>query len=182
MILFLVTHWWAWRWKVVRSLLSGHCTDTLAHWESLKVMELLSHLRVPTPSGYDERMETLGVGLDLCEIGRIERLLTKYPRFAERCFTEHEREYAHRFAMPSRRFAARFAGKEAVMKSMGTGYRRIRWQDIEITGGGAPTVRMTGTAAARATQLGVQVVRVSITHTDDTAMVIAMALGDGVED
>jgi holo-[acyl-carrier protein] synthase len=122
-------------------------------------------------------METLGLGLDLCEIDRIAALMEKYPRFAERCFTAHEREYATRFALPSRRFAARFAGKEAVMKSMGTGYRRIRWQDIEITGGGAPTVNLFGTAAARADQLGVSIDRVSITHTDTTAMVIAMALG-----
>lgn len=128
-------------------------------------------------ASYPEMMETLGLGLDLCEIERIGALLDKYPRFAERCFTAHERAYAMRFALPARRFAARFAGKEAVMKSMGTGYRRIRWQDIEITGGGAPTVNLSGTAAARAEQLGISMVRVSITHTDDTAMVIAIALG-----
>lgn len=126
-------------------------------------------------------METLGVGLDLCEIARVGRLLEKYPRFQERCFTEHEREYANRFALPARRFAARFAGKEAVMKSLGTGYRQIRWQDVEITGGGAPTVNLRGTASRRAAQLGVSVVRVSITHTDETAMVIAMAIGVGVD-
>jgi holo-[acyl-carrier protein] synthase len=126
-------------------------------------------------------METLGVGLDLCEIARVGRLLEKYPRFQERCFTEHEREYANQFALPARRFAARFAGKEAVMKSLGTGYRRIRWQDVEITGGGAPTVNLRGTASRRAAQLGVSVVRVSITHTDETAMVIAMAIGVGVD-
>jgi holo-[acyl-carrier protein] synthase len=99
-------------------------------------------------------METLGVGLDLCEIVRVGRLLEKYPRFQERCFTEHEREYANGFALPARRFAARFAGKEAVMKSLGTGYRQIRWQDVEITGGGAPTVNLRRTASRRAAQLG----------------------------
>lgn len=122
-------------------------------------------------------MDTLGVGIDICEIGRIARLLSKYPRFAERCFTVHEQDYANRFANPSRRYAARFAGKEAVMKSLGTGYRMIRWQDIEITGGGAPAVILRETALKRAEVLGVELVRVSITHTDDQAMVIAMALG-----
>lgn len=121
-------------------------------------------------------MEIIGVGVDLAEIGRIEAVLLKYPRFAERCFTEHEREYALRFANPSRRFAARFAGKEAVMKSMGTGWRRIRWKDIEITGGGKPTVRLQGTAQARAEILGVSHVEVSITHTDVQAMVFAIAM------
>jgi len=121
-------------------------------------------------------MEIIGVGVDLAEIGRIEEVLLKYPRFAERCFTEHEREYARRFANPSRRFAARFAGKEAVMKSMGTGWRAIRWKDIEITGGGKPTVKLAGTAQARADSLGVSHVEVSITHTDVQAMVFAIAM------
>jgi len=90
-------------------------------------------------------MRIIGTGIDLADIERVGTVLAKYPRFAERCFTEHEREYAFRFAKPERRLAARFAGKEAVMKSMGTGWRRIRWRDIEITGGGKPTVRITGT-------------------------------------
>ena len=121
-------------------------------------------------------MEIIGVGVDLADIARVAHVLEKYPRFAERCFTVHEQEYAARFAHPARRFAARFAGKEAVMKSMGTGWRRIRWQDIEITGGGKPTVRLFGTARARADQLGVSHIEVSVTHTDDQAMVFAIAL------
>lgn len=123
-------------------------------------------------------MRVVGLGIDLAEINRVEELLGKYPRFAQRCFTEHEQEYAGRFANPSRRFAARFAGKEAVMKSMGTGWRRIRWKDIEITGGGKPTVRLFGTAARRAEMLGVKDIQVTITHTDVTAMVFAIALGE----
>ncbi len=123
-------------------------------------------------------MEIVGLGVDLADIDRIGRVLDKYPRFAERCFTDHEREYAFRFARPERRFAARFAGKEAVMKSLGTGWRRIRWRDIEITGGGKPTVRMTGTAARRAELLGVTEVLVTITHTDRSALVMAVAVGE----
>ena len=123
-------------------------------------------------------MRIIGLGIDLADIGRVEEVLEKYPRFAERCFTEHEREYAARFAKPGRRFAARFAGKEAVMKSMGTGYRRIRWKDVEITGGGKPTVNLSGTAQARAEMLGVTQIEVTITHTDTDAMVFAIAMGE----
>ena len=123
-------------------------------------------------------MRIVGLGVDLADINRVARVLDKYPRFAERCFTEHEREYAFRFANPSRRLAARFAGKEAVMKSMGTGWRRIRWKDIEITGGGKPTVRMSGNAARRAEMLGVTEVLVTITHTDTFALVMAVAVGE----
>ena len=123
-------------------------------------------------------MNIIGLGVDLADIQRVERVLDRYPRFAERCFTDHEREYAFRFAKPARRLAARFAGKEAVMKSMGTGWRRIRWRDIEITGGGKPTVRMTGNAMRRAEMLGVTEVLVTITHTDTSALVMAVAVGD----
>ena len=123
-------------------------------------------------------MRILGLGIDLADIGRVEHVLEKYPRFAERCFTDHEREYAFRFANPSRRLAARFAGKEAVMKSMDTGWRRIRWKDIEITGGGKPTVRLFGNASRRADMLGVTEVLVTITHTDTSALVMAIAVGD----
>lgn len=123
-------------------------------------------------------MRILGLGVDMADIDRVGKVLAKYPRFAERCFTEHERDYAFRFARPERRLAARFAGKEAVMKSMGTGWRRIRWTDIEITGGGKPTVRMSGYAARRAEMLGVTEVLVTITHTDTDALVMAIAVGE----
>lgn len=123
-------------------------------------------------------MRIIGTGIDLADIERVGAVLAKYPRFAQRCFTEHEQEYAFRFAKPERRLAARFAGKEAVMKSMGTGWRRIRWRDVEITGGGKPTVRLSGTAQRRAEMLGVTGFEVSITHTDTDAMVFAIALGE----
>lgn len=123
-------------------------------------------------------MRIIGLGVDLADIDRVEKVLDKYPRFAERCFTEHERDYAMRFARPARRLAARFAGKEAVMKAMGTGWRRIRWTDIEITGGGKPTVRMSAGAARRADALGIVDVHITITHTDTTALVMVVAVGD----
>ncbi len=123
-------------------------------------------------------MRIVGTGVDLAEIGRVDALLEKYERFPARVFTEHERAYASRFAHPARRYAARFAGKEAVMKSMGVGWRRIRWKDIEITGGGAPRVNLYGTARARAEQLGISEVLVTITHTDQTALVFAIAVAE----
>lgn len=123
-------------------------------------------------------MKIIGLGIDLASIERVRQVLDRYPRFAERCFTPHEREYAFRYARPERRLAARFAGKEAVMKSLGTGWRRIRWQDVEITGGGKPSVRLSGTAARRAEMLGVTAFEITITHTDKDAMVFAIALGE----
>jgi len=124
-------------------------------------------------------MRIVGLGVDLADIERVGCLLERFPRFAERCFTAHEREYAFGYARPERRLAARFAGKEAVMKSLGTGWRGIRWQDVEITGGGAPRAILRGTAAARAAALGVTEVLVTVTHTDSVALVMAVAVGEG---
>lgn len=124
-------------------------------------------------------MDIYGLGTDLAEIDRVRRMLATYgERFRDRCFTDHEWEYAHRYVDPSARLAARFAGKEAVMKSLGTGWRRIHWKDIEITGGGAPRVNLSGTAAKRAAMIDVTRVLVTITHTDDSALVFAMSLKD----
>src|SRR3972149_6457682 len=123
-------------------------------------------------------LRIVGLVIGLADIERVRVGMEKYPRFAERCFTEHEREYAFRFAKPERRLAARFAGKEAVMKSMGTGWRRIRWQDVETTGGAKPPVRVFGPPARRAEMLGVTGFEVTITHTDKDAMVFAIALGE----
>jgi holo-[acyl-carrier protein] synthase len=123
-------------------------------------------------------MDIVGMGVDLAEVDRVRRLLAKdSKRFKDRCFTDHEWEYAHRYKDPSERLAARFAGKEAVMKSLGVGWRHVPWQDIEITGGGAPTVRLSGKAARRAEMLGVEKVMVTITHTGGQALVMALSLG-----
>lgn len=124
-------------------------------------------------------MRIIGLGVDLAEVSRVRRLLDKYgERFLERCFTDHEQRYASRFPDPSARLAARFAGKEAVMKSLSTGWRRLRWTDIEISGGGPPRVRLNGLAARRAEMLGVTDVLVTITHTDENALVLAVAVGE----
>lgn len=64
------------------------------------------------------------------------------------------------------------------MKSLGTGWRRIPWKDIEVTGGGMPRVRLAGRAQQRADMLGVTEVKVTITHTDDRALVFAISLGE----
>ena len=53
-----------------------------------------------------------------------------------------------RFSDPSKRLGARFAAKEAVMKSLGKGWREISWKEIEVTGGGKPTINTFGRASA----------------------------------
>lgn len=124
-------------------------------------------------------MEIIGLGIDLAEVSRMRKLLERSPEsLRRRCFTDHEWSYAHRYADPSERLAARFAGKEAVMKSLFTGWRRIPWTDVEITGGGPPGVNLLGKARQRAEMLGVTDIKITITHTGDTAMVFVISVGE----
>ena len=113
-----------------------------------------------------------GVGIDLVDIGRMERALERRPRLAERLFTESEREYAEGKAAPTRHLAARFCAKEAVVKALGL--EHWAFQEIEVVATqAAPQVRLSGGAAERAGQLGARPL-VSLTHTDTTAGAVAL--------
>jgi holo-[acyl-carrier protein] synthase len=110
------------------------------------------------------------IGLDLLEIDRLEAALARWPRLAERVFTDAERAYAAQRARPAQHLAARFCAKEAVAKALGL---EDGWffRDIEVVAtGGAPEVRLTGRAAERASGP----VRISLTHTRTTAGAIAI--------
>jgi holo-[acyl-carrier protein] synthase len=115
-----------------------------------------------------------GVGIDLLEIERMEQALARRPRLAERLFTDAEREYAVTRARPGQHLAARFCAKEAVAKALGLEVWNPR--DVEVVAtGGAPDVRLSGHAAARAVELGIVRVRVSLTHTRGMAGAVAVA-------
>jgi holo-[acyl-carrier protein] synthase len=131
-----------------------------------------------------------GIGADIVEVDRIRRATARWgDGFLSRVFTAGERRHAggpaagHVVieAVASRtsaeRLAGRFAAKEAVMKALGLGWRRMAWREIEIDGDplGRPVVRLTGRAAQAAAELGVQAWFVSISHTRDLAVAHAVA-------
>jgi holo-[acyl-carrier protein] synthase len=117
-----------------------------------------------------------GVGIDLIEIERLERALERRPRLAERLFTEAERKYAAARARPGQHLAARFCAKEAVAKALGL--EAWSFRDVEVLSGGkAPTVRLSGAAAQRATALRVRVA-VSLSHTRRDAAAVAVAAAE----
>jgi holo-[acyl-carrier protein] synthase len=113
-----------------------------------------------------------GVGIDLLDVGRLERALERRPRLAERLFTDAEREYAAGRARPCMHLAARFCAKEAVAKALGlTGWS---FRDVEVVAtDAAPELRLSGTVAARAAELGGELA-ISLTHTDDVAGAVAI--------
>jgi holo-[acyl-carrier protein] synthase len=96
----------------------------------------------------------IGIGSDLCNIGRIEKSLERFgERFLNRVFTAVERAKAD--SRPFTRagtLAKRFAAKEAFSKAVGTGFKRgVFMKDIGVVNArsGAPTIVATGGAKAR---------------------------------
>lgn len=122
----------------------------------------------------------LGLGTDLVELPRFRLAMSRRVNFETKLFSPEEQEYSHRYKDPAPRFAARFAAKEAVMKALGVGLGAFPLRDVEVerARSGAPSVRLYGKAAAIAEKRGVREWRLSLTHSSETAMAVAIAVGD----
>jgi holo-[acyl-carrier protein] synthase len=123
-----------------------------------------------------------GIGVDLCEIARIQAALTARhgARLRVRVFTAGERAYceARRGAARFASYAARFAAKEATMKALGTGWGEgVSWTDVEVVceRGRAPALALHGGAAVAARARGCDRWRVSLSHTATTAVAVVVA-------
>ena len=132
-------------------------------------------MSVPESQGSPAAGHGAGIGLDLLEIGRLERALERRPRLAERLFTDGELAHARSRHRPGRHLAARFAAKEAAVKALGGATLAPR--EIEVTGGGreAPRLRLHGRAAAVAGAQGVEL-QVSLTHSRELAAAAVLAV------
>ncbi|MEL6148942.1 MAG: holo-ACP synthase [Chloroflexota bacterium] len=118
----------------------------------------------------------LRCGIDVLEIERVNEGLERFgDRFMNRFFTEAERNDCDN--MPHR-LAARIAAKEAVAKALGTGIGTVSWKDIEIrnAASGRPILHLYNHAAQVATELGLTEWDISLSHSDElaTAMCVAM--------
>jgi holo-[acyl-carrier protein] synthase len=101
----------------------------------------------------------IGLGSDLVDIRRIERVLERHgDRFIDRVFTPLERAKAERRTERIRAgtYAKRFAAKEAASKALGTGFSHgVFMRDLGVVNlrSGKPTLAMTGGAAERLAKL-----------------------------
>lgn len=113
----------------------------------------------------------IGIGIDIIEISRVKEAI-KRELFVRRVFTDNEQKYCNsRGAQCAASYAARFAGKEAVMKAFGTGLSGGSLQDIEIIPDdkGRPFVKLGGNFAILAEQLEVARIYISLTHAREYA-------------
>ncbi len=123
----------------------------------------------------------VGVGTDIVEIPRIGKMIERHgEHFLQRVYTEEEIRYCQRRKESFQHFAGRWAAKEAVMKTLGTGWTRgVGWLDIEVATkrSGQPLINIRGSAREIAHHLGIGEVLISISHCRTYAMATAIALG-----
>lgn len=117
-------------------------------------------------------MTVVGIGMDLVEIGRIERALERRPALARRLFTDRELHEASDRRRPARHLAARFAAKEAVLKAVPTD-RPIALREIEVVGSTPPEVEFHDDLGEIARAAGWST-RVSLTHEREMAGAVAV--------
>jgi holo-[acyl-carrier protein] synthase len=118
-------------------------------------------------------------GIDLVDIPRIAQMLADHgTHFLNRCFTPAEQSYCLSHASPEVHFAGRFAAKEAVLKTLGTGWRgQIAWTDMEILNdpAGSPHLTLKEESAKIAQDLKITHWHISISHTKTHAIASAIA-------
>jgi holo-[acyl-carrier protein] synthase len=124
----------------------------------------------------------VGLGMDLVEIARIERLLAERgDRAIARLFTAAEAAYAAARSTPAVHFAGRFAAKEAAYKALSGSElaRGIGWRELEVVKAwdGRPSLLLHGRAGERARELGVSQTMLTMTHSELTAGAVVVLLG-----
>ena len=111
----------------------------------------------------------IGVGTDVVEIARLEASFERTPTLRGRLFTDAEA------TLPLESVAARFAAKEALAKALGAP-GDLSWHDAEVVAdvSGWPSFELRGSVAARAEQLGVERVHLSLSH--DAGVAVAFVV------
>ncbi len=126
-------------------------------------------------------LPVIAVGTDIVEVVRIGQMIERHGEiFLNRVYTNDEIRYCQRRKEYTQHFAGRWAAKEAVMKTLGTGWSRgVGWRDIEICSSrsGAPSIVLRGAAREIAEQAGISDVLISISHCRTFATATAIAVG-----
>ena len=125
-------------------------------------------------------MEIVGIGTDIVECLRIGRMIEQHGElFLTRVYTEREVRYCQARKRAVEHFAGRWAAKEAILKCLGSGWRKgLCWTDMEIRNepGGKPLVMLCGAAKESAQQLRISDILLSISHCRAYATAYAVAV------
>lgn len=125
----------------------------------------------------------LGIGIDVCEVARIERALDARggARFRARVFTAGEAAYCERRGRTAgQSYAATFAAKEAALKALGTGWSEgLTWHDVEVLheASGAPRLALHGEARALARRRRLTRAHLTLSHAGAVAVAVVVLEG-----
>ena len=126
-------------------------------------------------------MRIVGIGTDIIECLRIAQMIERHgDLFIRRVYTEHEIGYCSTKKASTQHYAGRWAAKEAVLKVLGTGWKRgISWRDVEVRNqpSGKPTIALYAGARDVAEQLEIKQLHISISHCRSHATAYALAEG-----
>jgi len=122
----------------------------------------------------------LYIGTDIIEISRVRTAAARHPSFYDKILTEREKTCCLGKSDPVPTLAGRFAAKEAVLKCMGLGLRGLSWRDLEVIpdGQGAPQVLFSENIKKILEDKRIKYIKVSISHSRDYAMAVAVGEGD----
>jgi len=120
----------------------------------------------------------IGIGVDIAETARVEKLVAKYgQRFAQRILTADELLEFDRRKHSSSYLATRFAAKEAVAKALGTGIgEQFGFHSVQIDNDaqGKPLLRFVGSAVDLIA--GLKINNAMISLSDEKHYVVAMVV------
>lgn len=128
-------------------------------------------------------MEIVGIGTDIVECLRIGRMIEDHGElFLNRVYTDREIRYCQARTRAVEHFAGRWAAKEAILKCLGSGWRKgLCWTDMEIRNdnSGKPCVLLCGAAKESAQQLRITDILITISHCRAFATAYALAIRNG---
>lgn len=112
----------------------------------------------------------VGIGVDIVDLARFDRAISRTPRLVTRLFAERER------GLPAHSLAARFAAKEALIKALG-GSDGVSWQNVELVAdeAGDPGFELHGAVAETVAARGITALHVSMTHDAGVACAFVVA-------
>jgi holo-[acyl-carrier protein] synthase len=130
--------------------------------------------RVAAAARAEEVRVITGIGVDLVEISRFERLTELNPHLRERLFSPAER------SLPVRSLATRFAAKEALTKALG-GPVGMHWTEIEVIceASGRAGFTLGGSTAATIAGRGITAIHLTMTH--DGVIAIAYVVAESAD-
>lgn len=118
-----------------------------------------------------------GIGIDIIEVERVKKLVSKKDKYLKKIYTETEIKYCEKFKRKEQEYAGRFSAKEAFSKALGTGISHgIKFNEIEIINDelGKPEIFLSGGTKEYFEKKRLKNIFVSISHLKEYATAVVV--------